>query len=47
MKNKYEVAKDPYLNKFVVWEVHPNYKVEVYRHRLKWMCNDWVTKNGV
>ena len=47
MKNKYEIKKDPYLNKFVVWEVHPNYKVEVYRHRLKWMCNDWVTKNGV
>ena len=47
MKNKYEIEKDPYLNKFVVWEVHHNYKVEVYRHRLKWMCNDWVIKNGV
>ena len=47
MKNKYEVVKDPYLNKFVVWEVHPNYKVEVYRHRLKWKCKDWITENGV
>ena len=47
MMNKYEIEKDPYLNKFVVWEVHNNYKEEVYRHRLKWKCKDWITENGV
>lgn len=39
---KYEIEKDPYLNKYVVWEIHTNYKVEVYRNRLKRMCIDWV-----
>lgn len=38
----YEIEKDPYLNKYVVWEAHTNYKVEVYRNRLKRMCIDWV-----
>lgn len=39
---EYKIEKDPCLNKYVVWEVHTNYKVEVYRNRLKRMCIDWV-----
>ena len=45
MMNKYEIEKDPYLNKFVVWEVHNNYKVEVYRNRLKRLCAEWIKEN--
>jgi len=45
MKNRYEIEKDPYLNKYVVWEVHTNYKVEVYRNRLKRLCTEWVKEN--
>lgn len=42
---KYQIEKDPYLNKYVVWEVHTNYKVEVYRNRLKRLCAEWVKEN--
>jgi len=45
MKNNYKIEKDPYLNKYVVWEVHINYKVEVYRNRLKRLCTEWVKEN--
>ena len=39
---KYEIEKDPYLNMYVVWEVHTNYKVEVYRNKLKKECKKWL-----
>lgn len=39
---KYEIEKDPYLNKYIVWEVHQNYKVQVFCHKLKKECTKWL-----
>lgn len=26
---KYEIEKDPYVGKFILWEVHRNYKIDL------------------
>ena len=38
---KYEIEKDKILKCFIVWEVHRNYKVEVFRG-LKRECKQWI-----
>jgi hypothetical protein len=43
---KYEIEKDKILNCYVVWEVHHNYKVDVFKSKLKKDCKKWVDKNG-
>lgn len=42
---KYEIEKDPYLNCYIVWEVHPNYKIDRYHAKLKKDCKKWVEEN--
>jgi len=34
---KYEIEKDKYIGKFILWEVHRNYRVDLY-HGLKRDC---------
>lgn len=41
---KYEMEKDKILNCWIVWEVHRNYKVEVFRSKLKKDCKEWIRK---
>lgn len=43
---KYEIEKDKILNCYIVWEVHKNYKVDVFKSKLKKDCKKWVDKNG-
>ena len=33
----YVIEKDPYVGKFILWEVHRNYRVDLY-HGLKREC---------
>ena len=39
---KYEIEKDPYLNCYVIWEVHNNYKIDRYRAKLKRDCKKYL-----
>ena len=41
---KYEIEKDKILGCWIVWEVHNNYKVDVYKSRLKRDCKNWIKK---
>lgn len=38
----YEILKDNVYKCFVVWEVHRNYKVEMFRG-LKRECKQWIS----
>lgn len=38
---KYEIEKDKYLNTYIVWEVHTNYKIDRFRG-LKKECTKWI-----
>lgn len=40
----YEIEKDKILACWVVWEVHRNYKVEVYRAKTKRECKKFIEK---
>lgn len=41
---KYEIEKDAILKCFIVWEVHPNYRIDRFRG-LKRECKQWIAKN--
>ena len=34
---RYVIEKDPYVGKFILWEVHKNYRVDLF-HGLKKDC---------
>ena len=38
--SKYEITKEPYL-KYVVWEIHRNYRVQVFSG-FKYECEAWL-----
>lgn len=38
----WEIKKDPYLNKWIIWEVHPNYKLDIYHATTKKDCIKWI-----
>lgn len=38
----YIIKKDKILNCYIVWEVHTNYKVDVFHARTKRECKKWV-----
>ena len=38
---KYTITKDQYLNKYVVWENHKNYKVMLYSG-YKYQCESYL-----
>ncbi len=38
----YNIEKDKIVNKWIVWEVHPNYSVESYRGNTKKECEVWL-----
>lgn len=46
MKEKFEIEKDNILNKYIVWECHDNYKVDVFKSNLKRDCKEWIKKKG-
>ena len=43
MKNKYEIEKDPYLNIYIVWEIHRNYRVDIFKG-FKYECEEWLNE---
>lgn len=44
--NKYEIEKDKYLECWIVWEIHPNYKVDVHQDKTKEACKKWLNKKN-
>lgn len=40
---KYEIEKDLYKGKYILWEVHPNYKVELF-NGYKYECQNELKK---
>jgi len=38
----YQIEKDVYLNCYIVWEVHNNYKVDVKHGKTKKECKQWL-----
>lgn len=42
MKNNYEIEKDNILKYWIIWEVHPNYKVDVFHGNTKKECKEWL-----
>lgn len=38
----YNIEKDKTLNKWIVWEEHPNYKIESYRANTKKECREYI-----
>lgn len=43
----YEIKKDLILNCYIVWEVHTNYKVDVFHGRTKRECKKWLESQEV
>lgn len=41
MKKKYIIDKDIYLNKYIVWKVHRNYMVDVFKG-YKYQCKEYI-----
>ena len=41
MKTKYIIEKDDYLNTYIVWEIHRNYKVDKFKG-FKYQCEEWL-----
>lgn len=39
---KYVIEKDNILNCYIVWEVYPNHKVDVFHGRTKRECKEWI-----
>ena len=44
MLSRYKIEKDKFLNCYIVWEVHRNYLVDVFRSKLKRDCKMWLEK---
>lgn len=40
--NNYEIKKDKILNCYIVWEVHNNYKIDVFKSKLKRDCKKFI-----
>lgn len=38
---KYEILKDKILGKYIVWEVHKNYRIDRFRG-FKYQCKEWL-----
>lgn len=38
----FEIEKDIYINKWVVWEVHKNYKIDRFQAKTKKACKEWL-----
>lgn len=43
MKMKYVIEKDEYLNTYIVWEIHRNYKVDRFKG-FKYQCEEWLNE---
>ena len=41
MKKKYIIDKDIYLNKYIIWEVHRNYMVDIFKG-YKYQCKEFL-----
>ena len=39
------IEKDKYLNKYVVWEIHRNYMINLYSG-YKYQCESWLKEHG-
>lgn len=42
MQNSYLIEKDPTYKMWVVWEIHKNLKVEIFKAKLKRECKKWL-----
>lgn len=42
---KYKIEKDPILKCYIVWEIHRNYIIEVFRG-YKYECEEWIRHEG-
>lgn len=42
VSKKYEIEKDNILKCWIVWEVHRNYKVDVFKSKRKRDCKEWI-----
>ena len=43
MKLRYEIVKDEYLNTYIVWEIHRNYRVDRFKG-YKYQCEEWLNE---
>lgn len=43
MKIRYEIMKDEYLNTYIVWEMHRNYRVDRFKG-YKYQCEEWLNE---
>lgn len=41
----YKIEKDNILNYYIVWEIHKNYEIDIYKSKLKMNCKRYVEKN--
>lgn len=39
---KYNIEKDKYLNKWIVWEVYENYSIDRLHAKTKKECKEWL-----
>lgn len=40
----FEIKKDIYINKWIVWEVHKNYQIDRFHAKTKKECKEWLKK---
>lgn len=41
-----KIEKDNILNEWIVWDVHKNYSVDMFRSKTKKEAKGWLNKNG-
>ena len=38
----YKIEKDKYLDCYIVWEIHTNYIIDIFRSKLKKDCKNFI-----
>ena len=41
-----EIEKDKYINRWIVWECHKNYKIDRFHGKTKKECKEFIKRNG-
>lgn len=42
----FEIEKDKYLECWIVWECHKNYKIDRFQAKTKKECKEWIGSKG-
>ena len=45
--NNYKIEYDEYAQRYIVWEIHNNYLLDIYSAKRESTCIKWCKKNNI